>query len=94
VRLFFLRNPQVSSDDPQVRRLREELARHLEAVAAETRSQFGDPWGLVAMDRVSDGRAHARVEITGPTLALRLERGVTEETEDVGRGFGRGAGGP
>ncbi len=39
-----------------------------------TKGEFGDPWGLVAMDLVSGRRATARVQVTGPIVALALER--------------------
>jgi hypothetical protein len=74
---FFAEHPAPSPDDPEFPRLRQELARHLESVAENTKPQFGDPWGLVAMDRVAGSQAPARVEITGPLLALRLERSGT-----------------
>ncbi|MBI3694034.1 MAG: hypothetical protein HY238_04230 [Acidobacteria bacterium] len=60
-----------SPDDSSLRR---QLAKHLESVAGNTKEEFGDPWGLVAMDVVSGRRAAARVEFTGPILALARER--------------------
>jgi hypothetical protein len=60
--------------DPQFRRLRADLAKHLKEVAANTREEFGQPWGMVAMDLVSGRRADARIRITGSRLALSAER--------------------
>ena len=50
--------------------LRADLAKTLAAVASNTREEFGQPWGLVAMDRVSGCRAAARVQIAGPRFAF------------------------
>lgn len=60
--------------DPQFQKLRAGLAEHLKEVAANTREEFGQPWGMVAMDLVSGRRADARILITGSRLALSAER--------------------
>jgi hypothetical protein len=54
--------------------LRQDLARHLKEVASKAREQFGTPWGLVAMYRVSDARAIAAGSITGPRYVFASER--------------------
>lgn len=90
---FFAVHAAPSPDDPEFRKLREGLAAHLASVAKNTKPQFGDPWGLVAMDRVAGGQAQARVEITGPLVALRLERRGTDEATGMVAGAGRGSGG-
>ena len=43
-------------------------------VAATTREQFGEPWGLVAMHQASDRRAAASILITGPKLVRSKQR--------------------
>ena len=93
VRRFFAGPVEPSPDDPQFRKLREGLAKQLASVAENTKPQFGDPWGLVAMDRVSGRQAPARVEITGPVVALRLERRETDDATVMVAGAGRGSGG-
>jgi hypothetical protein len=60
--------------DPRFQKLRAGLAKHLKEVAANTREEFGQPWGMVAMDLVSGRRADARIRITGSRLALSAER--------------------
>ncbi|MBI4873315.1 MAG: hypothetical protein HY822_01640 [Acidobacteria bacterium] len=67
-------NPSLSADDPRFRSLRDDLAKHLEKVARDTKEEFGRPWGLIAMDRVSGRTAEATVQITGPRVALLKER--------------------
>lgn len=54
--------------------LRQDLARHLKDVASKAREQFGTPWGLVAMYRVSGARAIAGGSITGPRYVFTSER--------------------
>ncbi len=63
-------NPQ----SPQFTALRADLAKKLAEVAGNTKDEFGQPWGLVAMDRVSGSRAQARVQIAGSRLALTSDR--------------------
>jgi hypothetical protein len=54
--------------------LRKKLGSKLKQVASNTKSEFGDPWGLVAMDQASGGKASARALITGSGLAVFRER--------------------
>ena len=56
--------------------LREALARALRDAVRDTRSPFGDPWGLVAVALAAGGRAAAQVEIVGAEFALRLPGGL------------------
>jgi hypothetical protein len=55
---------------PQFLALRANLANTLADVASNTKEEFGQPWGLVAMDRVSGCRAAARVQIAGARFAF------------------------
>ena len=50
--------------------LRADLAKTLAEVASNSKEEFGQPWGLVAMDRVSGRRAAARVQIAGARFAF------------------------
>jgi hypothetical protein len=81
IRQFFAENPDPHPENNALKTLRRQLAQHMRSVAANTRKEFGDPWGLVAMDIVSGGRAEARVIVTAPRLALAAER-----TEPPARG--------
>jgi len=58
-------------DSPEFQAARAQLAKALAEVAGNTKAEFGQPWGLVAMDRVSGGRASARVEIVGTGFAFQ-----------------------
>jgi len=55
---------------PQFLARRADLAKTLAQVAVNTKEEFGQPWGLVAMDRVSGCRAAARVQIAGPRFVF------------------------
>lgn len=67
-------NAGAAPSDLRFQKLRASLAKHLKEVAANTREEFGQPWGMVAMDLVSGRRADARIRITGSRLALLGER--------------------
>jgi len=54
---------------------RKDLAKKLADITSNTKDEFGQPWGLVAMDQVSGRRASARMQVSGPHLALARTRG-------------------
>ena len=74
MRQFLTDNPQIDPGNKTFTALRNKLASGLKAVASNTRSEFGDPWGLVAMDQVSGGKADAKALLMGPSLAVFRER--------------------
>jgi hypothetical protein len=74
IRKWFGQHPAAPQDDPEFLNLRQDLAVHLKRVAATTSDQFGEPWGLVAMDEVSGRRAGATILITGPKVVRTKER--------------------
>jgi hypothetical protein len=75
--------PSRDPSEARFQALRARLASHLASVAAHTTPHWGDPWGLVAMDRVVGGAARARVEITGPRLALAESRQIAGSAAGV-----------
>jgi hypothetical protein len=76
IRKWFGEHPAAPVDDPQFQSLRQDLAAHLKKVAATTSEQFGEPWGLIAMDEASNRRAAASILITGPKLVRTQQRAV------------------
>jgi hypothetical protein len=50
------------------------LADHLRNVAADTKEEFGRPWGLIATDRLTNCRSSARVAFTGPVISFVRQR--------------------
>jgi hypothetical protein len=74
IREFIKSNPSAKPEDATFKALRKDLAGKLKDVAGKTKSEFGDPWGLVAMDQCSGGRAAAQALITGPKLSLFRKR--------------------
>jgi hypothetical protein len=76
IRQFFKNNPNIDPENNSFKSLRKKLASKLKDVASNTREEFGDPWGLIAMDQVSGSRASARAQIMGPGLAVTKERNV------------------
>ncbi len=73
---WFQQHASASPDDPEFQKSRQDLAAHLKTVAATTSEQFGEPWGLVAMDETVDRRAGASVLISGPKLVRSKQRQV------------------
>jgi hypothetical protein len=63
-------------DDPEFQSLRQDLAAHLKTVASTTSEQFGEPWGLIAMDEASGRRAGASILITGPKFVSAKQRAL------------------
>jgi hypothetical protein len=76
MRKWFAQHKTAAVDDPEFQSLRQDLAAHLKKVAAKTSEQFGEPWGLIAMDEVSGRRAGANILITGPQLVLARQRAL------------------
>ncbi|MDT7603381.1 MAG: hypothetical protein QOF61_1378 [Acidobacteriota bacterium] len=76
VRAFLKDKPKIDPENNEFKALRRGLADHLKGVASRTRGEFGDPWGLVAMDLATGETAQARVQLTGPRVAIALERGA------------------
>jgi hypothetical protein len=76
VREFIGKNPGANPQAEPFKGLRKKLASKLKEVASNTKSEFGDPWGLVAMDQASGQKAAAAVRLNTPTLAILRERNV------------------
>src|SRR5215813_3039855 len=74
LRQFLKDNPKVDPGNKSFVARRKNLAKSLKDVAKNTKSEFGDPWGLVAMDQVSGGKSGVRTVLMGPTLALSRDR--------------------
>lgn len=74
MRKFIADHPGVDPEDKTFKSLRKKLASKLKDVARKTKSEFGDPWGLVAMDQASGAKASAKAFITGPKLSVFRER--------------------
>ncbi len=70
-------HPGVSASDLQFQQRREELAAYLGRVAADTREEFGQPWGLIAMNQLAGRRAGARLQITASSFAISLRRALS-----------------
>lgn len=78
MRKFLNDHVGIDPENKTFKSLRKKLASKLREVASNTKSEFGDPWGLVAMDQVSGGKASARALMTGPNLVLFRERIVPQ----------------
>jgi len=74
MRQFFKDNPNPDNGNKIFQSLRNKLASKLKDVAGNARSEFGDPWGLVAMDQLTAGKAAAKTLIVGSSLSILRER--------------------
>jgi hypothetical protein len=70
MRRLFGNRRETAAQSPEFQRFRKKLADHLRDVARNTREEFGQPWGLIAMFLASGGKAEASVRIAGPKFAL------------------------
>ncbi|HJT90058.1 MAG TPA: hypothetical protein VJ732_19440 [Bryobacteraceae bacterium] len=81
LRGWLARNPGPPMDDPEFQNLRQDLAGHLREVARNTREEFGEPWGLIAMNQLAGQAAGAKILITGPKLVRGRQRALAAATE-------------
>jgi hypothetical protein len=73
---WFSLHPNAPLDDPEFQKLRQDLTSHLKDVAATAHEEFGEPWGLVAMDQASSRSAHAEILVIGPKLVRSCQRSI------------------
>lgn len=78
--LWVSQHPAAAVGDPEFQRLREDLAGYLRQVAANTREEFGQPWGLIAMNQLASRRAGGKIMITSPALVVNKRRALTAAT--------------
>ncbi len=76
VRAFLAQNPKMDPENNTFKKLRGDLAEHLKSVAADTREEFGRPWGLIAMDMLTGFRSNASVSFTGPVVSFAKQRAI------------------
>jgi len=77
MRAFLKANPNVDlRHDNSFKRLRNELADHLGKVAKDTKTQFGDPWGLLAMANLLGGEATVSAVINAREFSLDVKNGL------------------
>lgn len=74
IRQFFKDNPNADPENNTFKSLRKKLASKIKDVAGKTKREFGDPWGLVAMDQLSGSGADAKAQITGAVVSILRER--------------------
>jgi hypothetical protein len=71
--VFLASHPTADDTNSDFTNLRSDLANHLRSVAANTRTEFGRPWGLLAMYIVSGKKAGRKTVLVGPKLSLTEE---------------------
>jgi len=71
---FTKQNPEWDPENNTFKQLRADLEQAMAAVAENTHSEFGEPWGLVALDLASGQQAPTTVRISCPKLSLEASR--------------------
>ena len=79
---WFGQHPSAGQDDPEFQQLRHDLATHMKQVVSTTSEEFGEPWGLLAMDQTSGRRAGATLLIAGPKVVRMKQR--ADKTHQIG----------
>ena len=74
IREFIKGQPSFDPENNSFKALRKKLAATLKEVASKTKSEFGDPWGLVAMDQMSGQKSEAKVVLSSSSVMLLRER--------------------
>ena len=74
IREFIKGQPSFDPENNSFKALRKKLAATLKEVASKTKSEFGDPWGLVAMDQMSGQKSEAKVVLSSSSVMLHRER--------------------
>jgi hypothetical protein len=70
---FLATHPAADDQNNDFKKLRNDLVNHLRSVATNTREEFGQPWGLLAMFIASGRRAGRRATLIGRNLSLTAE---------------------
>ena len=79
VRKFFADHPNASPTGEEAGKVRADFRKRVAKVAKTTKKQFGDPWGLIAMDLATERGASASVRFTGDVVAYYKERKQAED---------------
>ena len=74
MRKFLDEHPGIDPQNKAFKSLRKKLGSKLKEVVSNTKAEFGDPWGLVAMDQMSGSKAGAKGLISGPGFTLFRDR--------------------
>jgi len=74
IRDLIIGPPQIDPENNSFKQLRKNLASTLKDVVSKTKSEFGDPWGLVAMDQMSGQKSEAKVVLSSSSVMLLRER--------------------
>ena len=73
---FIANNPQTDPENNTFKTLRADLERTMSAVSQNTQSQFGEPWGLLALDLASGQQAATTLKISCPRLSFEASRSL------------------
>jgi hypothetical protein len=69
---FLAAQPGVDRENNTFKQLRGRLETAMASVAANTQPQFGEPWGVIAMDLASGSQATTSLQVVSPRITLSL----------------------
>jgi len=73
---FLAQHPNADDQNNDFKKLRSGLGTHLRSVAADTKENFGRPWGLLAMFIASGRRAGRKTMLISGSLSVALDAPV------------------
>ena len=74
LRNFLKANPDAQPADAKFQTRRRQVGKTIRDVVKDTKERFGDPWGLVAMNRAGNQQGHARVKLTNEFISFDEKR--------------------
>ena len=71
---FFKQNPGWSKDDSRFKQLHDALNKSMASVSSNTKNDFHEPLGVLAMDLASSQKAATTVQLSSPGLSFMNKR--------------------
>ena len=72
IQTFFATHPGVDRENNTFKQLRTKLEQVMASVVGNTQAQFGEPWGLLAMDLASSQQASTTLQLITTRVTLTL----------------------
>jgi len=81
---FVAANPGADHENNTFKQLRSKLESAMASVVSNTQPQFGEPWGVLALDLASDQQSAVSLQMVTPRASLALSERAAQEA--IGRG--------
>jgi hypothetical protein len=80
IRAFLAMHPGVDRENNTFKQLRRNLENAMASVVSNTQAQFGEPWGLLALDLTTGQQATTSVQLMSPRLTFVSQRQLQSTT--------------